>query len=126
MPDATVGERSDAFVHPDLSIFSRHDELGLVVTGQRVEACRAVLACRVQEPDQWCHRCACQGTPRDTATRQLAHEPLGWRPTTLMVTIRRNRCTGCGHVVAPRSVKARSAPPAARLTRRLAQPQLRD
>jgi hypothetical protein len=31
-------------------------------------------------------------------TRRLAHEPLGWRPTTLLITIRRYRCTGCGHV----------------------------
>lgn len=31
-------------------------------------------------------------------TRQLAHEPLGWRPTTLVVTIARRKCTGCGHV----------------------------
>ncbi|WP_374202712.1 transposase [Amycolatopsis sp. GM8] len=30
--------------------------------------------------------------------RRLAHEPLGWRPTTLLVTIRRHNCTGCGHV----------------------------
>ena len=36
--------------------------------------------------------------PRDTVTRQLAHEPLGWRPTTLLVTVRRYRCTECGHV----------------------------
>ena len=31
-------------------------------------------------------------------TRRLAHEPFGWRPTTLLVSIRRYRCTGCGHV----------------------------
>ena len=30
--------------------------------------------------------------------RRLAHEPFGWRPTTLLVTVRRYRCTGCGHV----------------------------
>ena len=28
--------------------------------------------------------------------RRLAHEPLGWRPTTLAVTVRRYRCPGCG------------------------------
>jgi transposase-like protein len=33
-----------------------------------------------------------------TVTRRLAHEPLGWRPTVLVVTIRRYRCSGCGHV----------------------------
>lgn len=72
VPDATVGERSDAFAHPDLRIFCRLDELGLVVTGQRLEPERAVLACRVVEPDRWCHRCGCEGTPRDTVTRRLA------------------------------------------------------
>ncbi|GAA3842833.1 hypothetical protein GCM10022226_77020 [Sphaerisporangium flaviroseum] len=25
--------------------------------------------------------------PRDTVTRERAHEPLGWRPTTLLVTL---------------------------------------
>lgn len=30
--------------------------------------------------------------------RRLALEPLRWRPTTLEVTGRRLRCTGCGHV----------------------------
>ncbi|GGU25815.1 hypothetical protein GCM10010178_17500 [Lentzea flava] len=29
---------------------------------------------------------------------RLAHEPFGWRPTALLVTIRRYRCAGCGHV----------------------------
>ncbi|GAA4778929.1 hypothetical protein GCM10025784_29070 [Citricoccus nitrophenolicus] len=30
--------------------------------------------------------------------RRLAHEPFGWRPTVLEVSIHRYRCTGCGHV----------------------------
>lgn len=116
MPDATVGERADAFVRPDLSTFCRLDELGLVVTGQRLEPERAVLACRVLEPDQWCRRCGCEGSPRDTVTRQLAHEPFGWRPTTLLVTIRRYRCTGCGHVW--RQDTSLAAEPRAKLSRR--------
>ena len=116
MPDATVGDRSHAFAHPDLTTFCRLDELGLVVTGQRVEPDHAVLACRVLEPDQWCRRCGCEGSPRDTVTRRLAHEPLGWRPTTLLVTIRRYRCTGCGHVW--RQDTTRAAEPRARLSRR--------
>jgi len=48
-----------------------------------------VLACLVVEPDdgsdQWCRRCGCERTARDTVVRRLAHEPLGWRPTTLEV-----------------------------------------
>jgi len=91
VPDAT-------FACPDLTTFCRLDELGLEVVGQRLEPGRAVLACRVVEPDQWCRRCGCEGTARDTVTRRLAHEPMGWRPTTLEVTVRRYQCTGCGHV----------------------------
>jgi transposase len=116
VPDATVGERPDAFARPDLSTFCRLDELGLVVTGQRLEPTRAVLACRVLKPDQWCRRCGCEGSPRDTVTRQLVHEPLGWRPTTLLVTIRRYRCSGCGHVW--RQDSSLAAEPRAKLSRR--------
>lgn len=37
----------DTFVYPDLTTFTRVEELGLVVVGQRLEPDRAVLACRV-------------------------------------------------------------------------------
>ena len=109
MPDAT-------FACPDLTTFCRLDELGLEVTGQRLGPDRAVLACRVVEPDQWCRRCGCEGVPRDSVTRRLAHEPLGWRPTTLVVTVRRYRCTGCGHVW--RQDTSRAAEARAKLSRR--------
>ncbi|WP_405110601.1 ISL3 family transposase [Micromonospora sp. NBC_01405] len=105
-----------AFACPDLTKFCRLDELGLAVTGQRLKPDRAVLACRVVEPDQWCRRCGCKGIPRDTVTRELAHEPLGWRPTTLVVTVRRYRCTGCGHVW--RQDTSLAAEPRAKLSRR--------
>jgi transposase len=75
-----------------------------------------VLACRVVDPDRWCHRCGCEGVVRDTVTRTLAHEPLGWRPTTLLITVRRYRCTACGHVW--RQDTTRAAEPRARLSRR--------
>ena len=109
MPDAT-------FACPDLTTFCRLDELGLEVVGQRLEPDRAVLACRVVEPDAWCRRCGWEGAPRDTLIRRLAHEPLGWRPTTLEVTIRRYRCTGCGHVW--RQDTSQAAEPRAKLSRR--------
>ena len=35
------------FDRPDLSAFTRLDDLGLEVTGQRIEADHAVLACRI-------------------------------------------------------------------------------
>jgi transposase len=100
----------------DLTTFCRLDELGLEVTGQRLDPDRAVLACRVVEPDRWCRRCGCEGVPRDTVVRRLAHEPLGWRPTTLEVVVRRYRCTACGHVWRQDTTKA--AEPRAKLSRR--------
>ena len=108
-PDAT-------FACPDLTTFCRLDELGSEVVGQRLEPDRAVLACRVVAPDQWCRRCGCEGSPRDSVVRRLAHEPLGWRPTTLEVTIRRYRCTGCAHVW--RQDTKQAAEPRAKLSRR--------
>jgi transposase len=101
---------------PDLSVFCRLDELGLEVTGQRLEPDRAVLACRVADADQWCRRCGCEGSPRDSVVRRLAHEPMGWRPTTLLVTVRRYRCSGCGHVW--RQDTSKAAAPRAKLSRR--------
>jgi transposase len=99
-----------------LTAFARLDSLGLVVTGQRVEPGRAVLACRVAEADAWCRRCGAQGTVRDTVVRRLAHEPFGWRPTVLEVTVRRYRCGPCGHVW--RQDTTAAAEPRARLSRR--------
>ena len=113
MPDAT-------FATPDVTTFCRLDELGLVVVAQHLQPDRAVLACRVaddavEEADRWCRRCGCEGRPRDTVTRRLAHEPVGWRPTTLLLSIRRYRCAGCGHVW--REDTSRAAEPRAKLTR---------
>jgi len=113
VPDATPPA---GFGRPDLTAFARLDGLGLAVVGQRLEPDRAVLACTVVEPDQWCRRCGCEGSPRDTVVRRLAHEPLGWRPTMLEVTVRRYRCTGCGHVWRQDTTKA--AEPRAKLSRR--------
>jgi hypothetical protein len=55
-------------------------------------------------------------TPGDSVTRRLAHQPLGWRPTTLLITIRRYRRTGCGHV--SRQDTSQAAEPRAKLSRR--------
>ena len=104
------------FVRPDLTTFTRLDELGLEVVGQYLEPKRAVLACRVADPDQWCRRCGCEGTPRGTVVRRLAHEPFGWRPTLLLVTVRRYRCGECGHVW--RQDMSKAAEPRAKLSRR--------
>ena len=103
------------FDRPDLSVFTRLDDLGLEVTGQRVEADHAVLACRITGEDRWCRRCGCQGISRDTVVRRLAHEPYGWRPTILHVSVRRYRCETCAHVW--RQDMSQAADPRAKLSR---------
>ena len=84
------------FATPDLTVFCHLDELGLVATGQLFEPDRAVIECRVAEPDPWCRGCGSQALSRGTDTRRLAHEPFGHRPTTLLVRVRRYKCSGCG------------------------------
>jgi hypothetical protein len=106
------------FACPDLTTFCRLDELGLQVTGQRVEVDRTVLACRVLDVEdnaRWCRRCGGEGVVRGSVTRELAHEPFGWRPTRLVVTVRRFRCADCAHVW--RQDTTRAAEPRARLSR---------
>ncbi|MEI2774874.1 MAG: ISL3 family transposase [Tetrasphaera sp.] len=103
------------FTCPDLDTFTGVDDLGLVITGQRLETGRAVLACRVLEPDPWCRRCGSEGRVRDTVVRRLAHVPFGWRPTVLEITVRRYRCGACGKVW--RQDTSRAAEPRAKLSR---------
>ena len=97
--------------HPDLVTVARH-------YGTTVHTCvpydpqskgGTELACRVVEDDRWCRRCGCEGTARDSVVRELAHEPFGWRPTTLSVTVRRYRCGGCAHVWRQDTSKAADA-----------------
>jgi transposase len=104
------------FARPDLTTFCRLEELGLEAVGQLLEPDRAVVACRVADGDEWCRRCGCQGAARGTVIRRLAHEPFGWRPTTLLVTVRRYRCGGWGHVW--RQDTGKMAEPRAKLSRR--------
>ena len=103
------------FVRPDLTTFCRLDELGLEAVGQRVEPDRAVIQCRVLEPDPWCRECGAEGVPRDTVIRRLAHEPFGHRPTTLMVRVRRYRCVTCRRTW--RQDTSKAAAPRAKITR---------
>ena len=102
------------FDRPDLSMFPRLDGLGLEVTGQHIWPDRAVLACRTAGEDQWCRRCGCQGISRDTVVRHLVHEPYGWHPTILHVSVRRYRCQECAHVW--RQDMSQAADPRAKLS----------
>ena len=102
------------FDRPDLTTFTRLDDLGLEVTGQHIEADHTVLACRITGEDRWCRRCGCQGQSRDTVIRRPAHEPYGWRPTMLRVSVRRYRCQECAHVW--RQDMSQAAQPRAKLS----------
>ena len=93
-------------------MFCRLDELGLVVTGQRIEPRRE---CRIVGPDDFCRACGAEGVPRGTVSRRLAHEPFGHRPTTLLVRVRRYRCSGCGRFW--KQDATRAAEPRARVSR---------
>lgn len=73
-----------------------------------------MLAYRVVDEDPWCRRCGCEGVARDTVIRRLAHEPYGWRPTILHVSVRRYRCRACSHVW--RQDTGRPADPHAKLS----------
>ncbi|MFJ6004019.1 ISL3 family transposase [Arthrobacter sp. NPDC092385] len=103
------------FATPDLTTFCRLDELGLVAVGQHHDRKRAVLECRVLEPDTWCSGCGAEGVPRDTVVRELAHEPFGHRPTTLLVRVRRYQCSECRRVW--RQDTAKAAQPRAKISR---------
>ena len=103
------------FTAPDLDSFCLLDHLGLTAVGQRLEPDRAVLECRVTDADPWCRDCGAEGLPRDTVVRKLAHVPLGWRPTTLWVRVRRYRCPDCARVW--RQDTSTAAAPRTKLTR---------
>ena len=86
------------FTAPDLTTFTKLDQLGLTATGQHLTTEKTEILCRVTAPNPWCTRCGSEGSPRDTVTRRLAHEPFGWRPTVLLIRHRRYRCPNCRHV----------------------------
>ena len=103
------------FDSPDVTTFCRLDELGLTVVGQHLEPGKAVLECTVDAVDDRCRRCGGAGAARDTVVRRLAHAPFGWRPTILLVRVRRYRCQACHHVW--RQDTTAAAEPRARLSR---------
>lgn len=103
------------FAAPDLTVFCRLDELGLDAVGLDLRRDRAVIECRVAEPDSWCRGCGSQALSRGTVARRLAHDPFDHRPTTLLVRVRRYRCATCG--ISWREDTTRAAEPKAKLSR---------
>ena len=83
MPETT-------FTGPDLTTFLGLDALGLTAVGQYLTAKRAVIECRmpIGFEDPFCRACGAQGVSRGTVARHLAHVPVGWRPTQLVVRLR--------------------------------------
>ena len=110
MPETT-------FTCPDLTTFLGLDALGLTAVGQHLTAKRAVIECRmpIGFEDPFCRACGAQGVSRGTVARHLAHEPVGWRPTQLVVRLRRFACTDCRRVW--RQDTSTLAEPRTRLTR---------
>ena len=110
MPETT-------FTGPDLTTFLGLDALGLTAVGQYLTAKRAVIECRmpIGFEDPFCRACGAQGVSRGTVARRLAHVPVGWRPTQLVVRLRRFACTHCRRVW--RQDTSTLAEPRARLTR---------
>ncbi|SDM92140.1 transposase family protein [Actinomyces ruminicola] len=88
------------FTAPDLASFLGLDALGLTATGVCLEQERALVECRLEalEEDPFCRVCGAQGVAVGTVARRLAHVPFGWRPTHLLVRLRRWRCQGCERV----------------------------
>ena len=93
MPETT-------FACPDLTTFLGLDALGLTAVGQHLTAERTVIECRtpIGFEDPFCKACGAQGQAHGTVARRLAHVPVGWRPTQLLVRLRRFACTHCRRV----------------------------
>ena len=110
MPETT-------FACPDLTTFLGLEALGVTAVGQYLTAKRAVIECRmpIRFEDPFCKACGAQGVSRGTVARRLAHVPVGWRPTQLVVRLRRFACTHCRRVW--RQDTSTLAEPRARLTR---------
>ena len=110
MPETT-------FTDPDLTTFLGLDTLGLTAVGQLLTSTRAIVECRmpIGFENPFCKACEAQGVSRGTVARRLAHVPVGWRPTQLVVRVRRFACTHCRRVW--RQDTSSLAEPRARLTR---------
>jgi len=107
------------FSAPDLSAFCGLSDLGLVATGQRITDDRADILCEVVPPDndqdRFCSQCGAFAVIHDRQIRHLAHLPLGWRSTRLVIMVRRYQCKACKHVW--RQDTSRAAEPSQKISR---------
>ena len=103
------------FTDVDLTTFCGLDNLGLKAVGQSLTGKQARILCEVVSTEEFCKGCGAVGTVRDTVKRSLAHVPLGWRPTILVLNIRRYQCRNC-HLVWQQDTSA-AAEPRAKISR---------
>jgi len=84
----------------DLTTFLRRDVPGLTAVGQILTSTRAIAERRIPIGFEasFCKACGAHGVSRGTVARCLAHVPAGWRPTQLVVCVRRLTCTHCRRV----------------------------
>jgi zinc-finger of transposase IS204/IS1001/IS1096/IS1165 len=66
------------------------------------------------------------GVLRDTVTRRLAHVPFGWRPTTLLLRVRRYKCSGCERIWRQPAHRAPTIPPELGVRQRCSHPGRSD
>lgn len=90
--------KRNPFGIPDLTEFFGLDKLGLKAIGQSIREHDAQVLCEVVGGEEFCRGCGAVGVRRDTVKRQLHHVPYGWRPTTLVLVIRRYACRKCHRV----------------------------
>ena len=75
------------FTCPDLTTFLGLDALGLTAAGQFLTPARAIVELHVPAgfENPFCRSCGAQGEACGTVVRRLAHVPVGWRLTQLLV-----------------------------------------
>ena len=90
--------------------------VGAATQSSRETSTRAIVECCMQIGFEgpFCRSCGVQGVARGVVARRLAHVPVGWRPTELVVRVRRFACTTCRRVW--RQDTSALAQPLARLT----------
>lgn len=95
-----LGVSEITFTCPDPTAFLGLGIVGLTAVGQHLTAQCAVIECcmLIGFEDPFCRVCGAQGQARGTVTRRPVHVPVGWRPTQLVVRVRRLAYAHCRRV----------------------------